>query len=1695
MDQWEHVAGKSGRFIAVRAVWSDGTLDTTGMSSGLMASYDSRTQEGDDSPVVACELFSGGYSGWTQSMRRLSQLGFQIDHKLAIDIEKECCETFCRSHGIEHMLGPESFVWGHMPLPKSIMVHGDISKQAWIHLLSNVRFDLAVMSPPCPAWSFAASMPGLLRADGRLTLHAWGILSLLRPRVVVMEMVSGMHEHPHWILIKRFIRWCGYSIRWAKTLNLSDVSPQQRNRLILVATLDQCELLSHICTPWPVAQRQTMESYLNVMDISEPWLSQCSLSPDVMQTYLDPNMLPKPFDQRGGAVKRARRDVEEYRIKHPHSIFGCVMGNYSYGHLLPESSLRQAGLYGTLLALPTGLRFLSIPEILISQSTLVSCWLPDDHRTCIKMLGNSIATPHALIGLINALAFLHEDLSGAEVQQVFVECLSMRMTSQNIKWERTLGGHSFRIDDTTCAPTLHMHSMQRIIITSPMDSVIFFGEKGVNIEASMKSLLGISMPNDVFLMPGGNLEARITMQPRMEINDYDVQLFSNVPVALNVDSNDFATSHCQAGHIIILTKQGPHVLRRDHGMTIHDVVTIIDHCCGIRCTHLVGIFGERHPPLMICPNAAIAMDYESVPDDLDILEFISVQSSIDGIVFSAAWAVLKDLSRFLQRTCLIDIIQAFGWMLVVDAQAVVNDEIQSFQLVKRPAALSLTHDDLTYCIAIHLFLLKIRTWSVAGEHPAVRCKIKLWHVVIWDAMVDPSISLNHFDQVWKDITHQFQIQKPWRFVINGQQVNPAWPLTGFVQNDDLGNAELKVFMILGLRGGGPAKLLTNDEVEVSGNFRDISHMESSNFEAALSVALNMIIDFRAPRSHHDITEFLELYGSLTEGLFTINGDYQLLRKLMILMKDTGIEKTLARCGWITAFYFTSFGPPEIAQIIFVQRPRGPTTSIKFVQALLRSALVFLGMPVPYTGDDSVLTKIKLWGATLFHDNLPRMFQMQELLDLWDQASTIVGNHTEMRLVSHARMVNPDLALKNYSKCGPDDKTTALITYVGVLKGGGPVTQPPSNQQELNIQQRNGLATFLMSQGADLKECLSFIDSIVRGAGAGAVASILGQKSVSKKWDGLSQLAMALHISMPQVGEKIKLAKKKAQQKFQSQSRTLPANIPVECLTIQNGYIRYADDTPCSQLTKIAPNSSGVILMRYDEARPWLDRQVVLSQDELVLVVIGKCEHEQCQQCRKIQLPVCYNDEPLILQACLHQMGTKHAVVSSDEDMVIPECDTQVISITGVRSEMSQECWDLIARSPVKQMMKTLGEEIAEISFVSPPWGRSFQKNLKRVAPEMAQTVQFHARINSDDLKSFLRASGNGGVYTCPKTEDKKISSDFLIVWLKASEVDMAVHLSQCDNHFGLVRSFKNDNSAKGIRFAKADFPNAFAKLRPHDKMPNLTSPNFFFRIEPIPNGSTSEHVQAWIDQHDWKAKPVRPLNSTAWLCVAEKKFSDQFPQWNCNPILVTWIQSRSDQKPVILAGNMHKVFQFANAESASELSSEIAPLQSDPWGAWIKNHGATGIANGSSASKPTLPASFGVQPPRKVESPIEDKFQRQDDQIQALRADTQKELAVMRENVTRLEQAIESQKQTIDANMEMTTNEFATLRAETGNQFQVMADLFKDSLKTAIASHDSTMSAQFEELKSMIASGSNRSSPLPKKPKTGTASDDPYQQR
>ena len=198
------------------------------------------------------------------------------------------------------------------------------------------------MSPPCPPWSLASLQQGLYKDEGRLSLHAYGLVNLLRPKIVLMEMVAGMKDHPHWGIIREFMIWCGYSLRYYRCSNLMEVSPQQRERLIILATKDQAQLFPHLPVGWPAIQQQTLHSYLNILyDLDEPWKSQTELSDDLLCMYLNPDMLPKMMNRQSNSPKRTKRDLESYRVRFPHGSVGCIIANYGFGHLLPETTLKH----------------------------------------------------------------------------------------------------------------------------------------------------------------------------------------------------------------------------------------------------------------------------------------------------------------------------------------------------------------------------------------------------------------------------------------------------------------------------------------------------------------------------------------------------------------------------------------------------------------------------------------------------------------------------------------------------------------------------------------------------------------------------------------------------------------------------------------------------------------------------------------------------------------------------------------------------------------------------------------------------------------------------------------------------------------------------------------------------------------------------------------------------------------------------------------------------------------------------------------------------------------------------------------------------------------------------------------------------------------------------------------------------------
>ena len=871
--------------------------------------------------------------------------------------------------------------------------------------------------------------------------------------------------------------------------------------------------------------------------------------------------------------------------------------------------------------------------------------------------------------------------------------------------------------------------------------------------------------------------------------------------------------------------------------------------------------------------------------------------------------------------------------------------------------------------------------------------------------------------------------------------------------------------------------------------RNMADFEASNPEAALAYLLGRLVEFPAPVKSADISTFLELESTILEGLFCIQGPYEKLREFMHLMKVSGTERTIAFAGWMMACHFTAIFEPIQAQVIFFRKPMVASTSMNFLRDLLKSALIYLGMPKAQDDvPDAIRTKVKLFGTTLFHGKLDRNFPMQQFIDVWDQASTICDDASDIRLVSHVGAVNPDMPLRYYGRCGQDETTVAQISYMKPTHGGGPTDATPVNAQDYQVRQRNNLASFLISQGVDVASCVPFIDSLLKGSGPEAVSTILSVKFPGKKWDGLLRLASALNIPMPEVIDKVERAKRRVQQKFKNHAREFFENMPVEALILQPGCIKNEDETDSQQMQKITPNASGVVLLRYDVARPWVEKGTPISQDELSVVIVGTCLHPNKCECNSVQLPVKLNDEPLVVSGCMHHLGVKRANYTGTDQEEIPVAESQVVALTAFQDEIHESEWGILLKSPVKTMMRLLLGDSESVELLAPPWGRSFQRAGKKVQPNMATSVQCHVRICKGELRRFMKASGAAGVYTIPKTEDHKVLNDYQVIWLNESAVDFAVSLSKVDNHYGIVRGSRSDGKSKGIRFDKADYMTAFANLKPDEKPPLLVMANHHFKIAPTPLGTTGAQVQEWLQLQGWDAKPIRALTGTCWLCVAEKKFEDVFTQWNGSPILIKWIDAKKTSPPTVLAGQIQKISlaQMKTDVSTSATSSTSGDGDiDDPWKAYISQKGQSATAKQSRQNLKMQSIPILAQQPRRVEAPIEDRFQRHDAALQDLKAQTDKEISQLRENLSKVEKAVENQSLQMQMNMEQTNGEFKALRAETTSQFQAMTNAFAESLKSAITQHDSQMSVQFVELKQLIANRSSNQSPPQKKSKNG----------
>lgn len=93
-----------------------------------------------------------------------------------------------------------------------------------------------------------------------------------------------------------------------------------------------------------------------------------------------------------------------------------------------------------------------------------------------------------------------------------------------------------------------------------MDLAIVRVERDVNVMAALQAVLGHSFPNELVMLPGGDLNARVTLQPQMVVGDSDICLFASVPSALDIPLRAFSSLENKSSEIIVLTKWGTYML-------------------------------------------------------------------------------------------------------------------------------------------------------------------------------------------------------------------------------------------------------------------------------------------------------------------------------------------------------------------------------------------------------------------------------------------------------------------------------------------------------------------------------------------------------------------------------------------------------------------------------------------------------------------------------------------------------------------------------------------------------------------------------------------------------------------------------------------------------------------------------------------------------------------------------------------------------------------------------------------------------------------------------------------------------------------------------------------------------------------------------------------------------------------------------
>ena len=363
--------------------------------------------------------------GWSQGAVVLHELGAPISVRWGLEVSEDTFDMQkIMQPSLQYVRCVEDIPTSQEAEQNQYMLHADIRDTWWLRMFQTAPVNTWTVSAPCQPWSVAGRESGLQSCLGRLQLLIVDLAAAFEPDMVLFEQVSGFATHQDNRVIMQAWNDAGYVIVWKATLELGQVMPCNRNRhLLVMRRRSQMQPAITHTMSWGCKRATTLGSVKAVFDLPWSLLSEHVPAPPVLAMYLSPDFMPK-------CPQMPSIRPEKYRIKTPSDTAGCFLAQYGFAHHLPQDLLRAKGLFGSLLSQGCLTRYFSVCEVASLHCAVLPVLCSHNRRLSMKLLGNSIAVPHAAVTMLKgcqAAGFMMQ----CTVRDVLDKCMEPRLHNNN----------------------------------------------------------------------------------------------------------------------------------------------------------------------------------------------------------------------------------------------------------------------------------------------------------------------------------------------------------------------------------------------------------------------------------------------------------------------------------------------------------------------------------------------------------------------------------------------------------------------------------------------------------------------------------------------------------------------------------------------------------------------------------------------------------------------------------------------------------------------------------------------------------------------------------------------------------------------------------------------------------------------------------------------------------------------------------------------------------------------------------------------------------------------------------------------------------------------------------------------------------------------------------------------------------------